>query len=132
MIGDGSTSGTTVATTYGSQEDRDEILPAHAELLDWVNCERPLKVSEQANGTAQLRLSRRPFKGFLEALGVRSVVGPQKSVPWSIEQAPSSAVASFLQGLFDADDVVVAQGLADVATIAINMSAIRSSSASDG
>jgi ribonucleoside-diphosphate reductase alpha chain len=107
VIGDGSTSGTTVATIYGSQEDRDEILPAHAELLDWINCERPLKVSEQANGTAQLRLSRRAFKGFLEALGVHSVKGPEKSIPWAIEQAPAEMVAAFLRGLFDADGCVV-------------------------
>jgi len=112
VIGDGSTSGTTVATIYGSQEDREEILPAHAELLDWINCERPIKVSEQANGTAQLRLSRRAFKGFLEALGVPSVKGPEKSIPWSIEQAPAETVAAFLRGLFDADGCVVtrAQG----------------------
>ena len=70
-IGDGSTSGTTVATIYGSEEDRDEILPRHAELLDWVNCERPIKLSEQANGTVQLRLARRAFKRFIEALGVK-------------------------------------------------------------
>ena len=107
VIGDGSTSGTTVSTIYGSEEDRQEILPAHAELLDWVNCERPIKLSEQANGTAQLRLGRRAFKSFLEALGVRSVKGPEKSVPWSIEQAPAEMVAAFLRGLFDADGCVV-------------------------
>jgi ribonucleoside-diphosphate reductase alpha chain len=107
LIGDGSTSGSTTSTIYGSAEDRTEVLPRHAELVEWINGDRPIKVSEQANGTAQLRLSRRPFKGFLEALGIRSVVGPQKSVPWSIEQAPVPAVASFLQGLFDADGCVV-------------------------
>jgi ribonucleotide reductase alpha subunit len=107
LIGDGTTSGSTTSTIYGSAEDRTEVLPRHAELVEWINGDRPLKVSEQANGTAQLRLARRPFKGFLEALGVRSVVGPEKSVPWSIEQAPASAVASFLQGLFDADGCVV-------------------------
>jgi ribonucleoside-diphosphate reductase alpha chain len=107
LIGDGSTSGSTTSTIYGSAEDRAEVLPRHSELVEWINGDRPLKVSEQANGTAQLRLSRRPFKGFLEALGIRSVVGPEKTVPWSIEQAPASAVASFLQGLFDADGCVV-------------------------
>ncbi|HEY1830461.1 MAG TPA: LAGLIDADG family homing endonuclease [Acidimicrobiales bacterium] len=110
VIGDGSTSGTTVATIYGSQEDRDEILPRHSELLDWVNCERPIKLSEQANGTVQLRLARRAFKSFLEALGVKSVKGPEKSVPWSIDQAPSESVAAFLRGLFDADGCVVDSG----------------------
>jgi len=107
LIGDGSTSGSTTSTIYGSAEDRTEVLPRHAELVEWINGDRSLKVSEQADGTAQLRLSRRSFKGFLEALGIRSVVDPQKSVPWSIEQAPASAVASFLQGLFDADGCVV-------------------------
>ena len=107
LVGDGSTSGTTTTTIYGSAEDRDEILPRHAELVEWINGDRPLKLSEQANGTAQLRLARRPFKRFLEALGVRSVKGPDKSVPWSIDQAPSETVASFLQGLFDADGCAV-------------------------
>ena len=107
LVGDGSTSGTTVASIYGSQEDRDEILPRHAELLDWVNCERPIKLSEQANGTAQLRLARRAFKQFIEALGVKSVKGPEKSVPWSIEQAPAEMVSAFLRGLYDADGCVV-------------------------
>ncbi|MGH9091691.1 MAG: LAGLIDADG family homing endonuclease, partial [Acidimicrobiales bacterium] len=110
VIGDGSTSGSVVATVYGSAEDRDEILPAHAELLEWVNGDRPLKVSEQANGTAQLRMSRRAFKRFVEALGVRPVKGPEKSVPWSIEQAPEHIVAAFLRGLFDADGCVVTAG----------------------
>jgi ribonucleoside-diphosphate reductase alpha chain len=107
LIGDGSTSGTTTTTIYGSAEDRTEVLPRHQELIEWVNGDRPLKVSEQVNGTAQLRLARRPFKRFLEALGVRSVTGPEKRVPWSIEQAPASSVGAFLQGLFDADGTVV-------------------------
>ena len=110
LIGDGSTSNSVVASIYGSAEDRDEILPVHAELLEWVNGDRPLKVSEQANGTAQLRMSRRAFKRFVEALGVRPVKGPEKSVPWSIEQAPEHIAASFLRGLFDADGCVVTAG----------------------
>ncbi len=107
LIGDGSTSGTTVASIYGSVEDQAEILPRHAELLDRVNCGRPIKVSEQANGTVQLRLGRRAFKQFIEALGVKPVKGPQKTVPWSIEQAPAEMVAAFLRGLFDADGCVI-------------------------
>ncbi len=107
LVGDGSTSGTTTTTIYGSAEDRDEILPRHTELVEWVNGDRPLKLSEQANGTAQLRLARRPFKRFLEALGVQSVKGSAKSVPWSIEQAPQETAGSFLQGLFDADGCAV-------------------------
>ena len=110
LIGDGSTSGTTVAAIYGSQEDRDEVLPRHAELLDWINGGRPIKLSEQANGTAQLRLARRAFKRFIEALGVRPVKGPEKTVPWSIERAPAEMVVAFLRGLYDADGCVVTAG----------------------
>ncbi|MFN8035783.1 MAG: LAGLIDADG family homing endonuclease [Acidimicrobiia bacterium] len=107
LIGDGSTSGVTTSTVYGTAADRTEILPAHQELLEWLNGDRAIKVSEQANGTVQLRLSRRPFKRFLEALGVKSVTGAHKVVPWSIEQAPPEIVAAFLRGLFDADGCAV-------------------------
>ena len=96
-----------MASIYGSAEDREEMLPRHAELLDWVNCERPIKLSEQANGTAQLRLARRAFKQFMEALGVKSVKGPEKTVPWSIERAPAEMVAALLRGLYDTDGCVV-------------------------
>ncbi|MGH9178049.1 MAG: LAGLIDADG family homing endonuclease [Acidimicrobiales bacterium] len=106
LVGDGSTSGATTATVYGSADDRMEILPSHQDLLQWVNGDRAIKVSEQANGTAQLRLSRRPFKRFLEALGVRSVTGREKTLPWSVQQAPADVAASFLRGLFDADGCV--------------------------
>lgn len=107
LIGDGSTSGASTATVYGSSDDRDEVLPAHHDLLTWINGDRPLKISEQANGTAQLRLSRRPFKRFLETLGVASVTGESKVVPWAIEQAPPEITAAFLRGLFDADGCAV-------------------------
>jgi ribonucleoside-diphosphate reductase alpha chain len=110
LIGEGSTSGATTSTTYGSAADCSEVLPRHHELLTWINHDRPLKVSEQANGTAQLRLSSRPFKQFLEALGVRSVTGESKVVPWAIEQAPTEVAAAFLRGVFDADGVAVNQG----------------------
>ncbi len=106
LVGDGSTSGNTTSTIYGSAEDRDEVLPRHAELLEWVNGDRPIKLSEQANGTAQLRLGRAPFKRFLESLGVKSVTGAYKQVPWAIEQAPAFAASAFLRGLFDADGCV--------------------------
>ncbi len=107
LIGDGSTSGPSTATIYGSAEDRVEILPGHQELLQEINGGRPLKPSEQQNGTVQLRLSRRSFKRFVESLGVRSVTGEHKTVPWSIEQAPPEIGAAFLRGLFDADGCVV-------------------------
>jgi ribonucleoside-diphosphate reductase alpha chain len=107
LVSDGSTSGSTVATSYDSPDDRGEILPRHQELIQGINCGRPLKVSEQPNGTAQLRLGSRQFKRFLEALGVKSRKGPEKEVPWAIEQAPAPAVTAFLRGLFDADGCVV-------------------------
>ena len=37
LIGDGSTCGPSTATIYGSAEDRDEVLPAHQALLEWIN-----------------------------------------------------------------------------------------------
>jgi ribonucleoside-diphosphate reductase alpha chain len=107
LVGDGSTSGTSTVTIYGSADDRTEILPAHHELLEDINDGRPIKLSDQANGTVQLRLTRRPLKKYLEALGVASVTGEHKTVPWSIEQAPPEIVAAFLRGLFDADGCAV-------------------------
>jgi ribonucleotide reductase alpha subunit len=107
LIGDGSTSGATTATIYGSTEDRVEILPFHEELVRWINDDGPIKLSEQENGTTQLRLGRRQLKRFLEALGVKSVTGEHKAVPWAIEQSPPEVVAAFLRGLFDADGCAV-------------------------
>jgi ribonucleoside-diphosphate reductase alpha chain len=107
LIGDGSTSNDTTCTIYGSAEDRDEIMPTHADVLESFTGGRPLKVSEQSNGTAQLRLARRSFKRFIEALGVASVTGEHKRVPWAIQQAPTEIAAAFLRGLFDADGTVV-------------------------
>jgi ribonucleoside-diphosphate reductase alpha chain len=107
LIGDGSTSGTSTVTIYGSADDRTEILPRHQDLLERINDGRPIKLSEQENGTVQLRLTRRPLKSYLEGLGVRSVTGEHKTVPWSIEQAPTEIVAAFLRGLFDADGCAV-------------------------
>ncbi len=55
----------------------------------------------------QLRIGRRQFKRFLETLGVRSVTGAHKTMPWAIEQAPPPIAAAFLRGLFDADGCAV-------------------------
>jgi ribonucleoside-diphosphate reductase alpha chain len=107
LVGAGSTSGTSTVTIYGSADERDEILPAHQRLLEDINDQRPIKLSEQPNGTVQLRLTRRPLKNYLEAIGVTSVTGEHKAVPWSIEQAPPEIVAAFLRGLFDADGCAV-------------------------
>ena len=107
LVGDGSVSGSVVSTIYGSAEDREEILPFHSELIGWINGGRLPKLSEQPNGTAQMRMSRRAFRDFLEALGIKPVHGPNKEVPWAIERAPEKIVAAFLRGLFDADGCAV-------------------------
>ena len=52
-----------MATMYGSAEDRDEILPRHAELLEWINGDRPIKVSEQANGRPSCAWAAGPSSG---------------------------------------------------------------------
>jgi len=106
LIGDGSTS-STISTIYGSAEDRTEILPAHQDLVEAINGGRPIKVSEQSNGTAQLRLGRGAFRRFLTGLGVTDATATAKTVPTSIYQAPEEIVAAFLQGLFDADGTVI-------------------------
>ncbi len=106
LVGNGSTSGLTTSTVYGSRDGQLEVMPRHVDLLERINGGRAIKISEQANGTAQLRLGRAAFKRFLEALGVASVTAVHKRVPWSVEQAPQFAAAAFLRGLFDADGCV--------------------------
>ncbi|MHB8795962.1 MAG: vitamin B12-dependent ribonucleotide reductase [Candidatus Nanopelagicales bacterium] len=106
LIGDGSvTSG--ISTIYGAADDRAEILPVHQQFLEQVNGGRPIKVSEQANGTAQLRLGRGAFRRYLLALGLHEAKGADKAVPTSIFEAPADVVAGFLRGLFDADGTAV-------------------------
>jgi ribonucleoside-diphosphate reductase alpha chain len=107
LSGDGSVSiDGTISAVYGSAEDRAAILPRHSELVTWLNGGVTPKPSEQANGTVQQRLNRRKLTEFFAALGLEAKRGPAKRVPWSIFQAPSEIVASFLQGLFDADGCV--------------------------
>jgi len=107
LIGDGSLSNGTVVATYGSLDDQQEIMPLHQQLLTWMNGDRPLKPSTRPEGTMQLRLARKVVMRFLEALGMRQAKGPEKTVPWAIEQAPPAMAAAFLRGLFDADGTVV-------------------------
>jgi ribonucleoside-diphosphate reductase alpha chain len=108
LVGDGCISKKgTVATIYGSQEDRDEVLPRHLELLTRINDGRAPKPSVQGNGTVQLRINRRPFTKFLTALGLKAVRSHEKEVPASIFEAPDGIVAAFLRGLFDADGCAV-------------------------
>jgi ribonucleoside-diphosphate reductase alpha chain len=107
LVGDGSaTSDQTLAAIYGSAEDREHVLPRHSELVTEINGGVTPKLSVQANGTVQQRLSRRQAVAFFRALGLRPAKGPAKSVPSSVLQAPPEIVASFLQGLFDADGCV--------------------------
>jgi ribonucleoside-diphosphate reductase alpha chain len=106
LVGDGCISGDTATTVYGSEQDREHVLPRHRELLTELNGGREPKPSVQANGTEQLRQSRSAITRFLEALGVSDSKAPEKAVPWSINEAPPEIVAAFLRGLFDADGCV--------------------------
>ncbi|MBA2750647.1 MAG: ribonucleoside-diphosphate reductase, partial [Actinobacteria bacterium] len=104
LIGDGCISSTNVASTiYGSVDDREHVMPRHLELLTEICQGDAPKPSVQANGTQQLRLGRGLAVRFLEALGVSHAKAPEKVVPWSVQEAPPDILASFLQGLFDAD-----------------------------
>ncbi len=106
LVGDGCIAGDVVTSVYGNGDDQAHVLPRHLELLAWVNGDRAPTPSVQANGTVQLRQSRRVVARFLEALGISHAKAADKRVPWSVEQAPPEAVAAFLQGLFDADGCV--------------------------
>ena len=107
LVGDGCIAGDVVTSVYGGGDDQQQVLPRHLELLTWLHGDRAPKPSVQANGTMQLRQSRRVVARFLEALGLTHSKAAEKVVPWSVEQAPEEAVAAFLQGLFDADGCVV-------------------------
>jgi ribonucleoside-diphosphate reductase alpha chain len=107
LVGDGSVAASgTISAVYGSPEDQNEVLPRHSRLTTELNGGITPKPSRQANGTVQQRLSRRALTRFFAALGLHAVRGPDKRVPHSVLQAPEPVVASFLQGLFDADGCV--------------------------
>ena len=106
LVGDGCISGDVISTVYGSEEEQTQILPKHQELAAVMNGGEVSKPSVQANGTVQLRQSRRVVTRFFEALGVSRKKAAEKVVPESIYQAPTEIVASFLRGLFDADGCV--------------------------
>lgn len=106
LVGDGCISGNTVTTIYGTAEERDAVLPLHQLLIEEV-AGRAVKTTAQPNGTTELRLSRAPFRRFLESLGVKVAKAPHKEIPWAIEQAPPEVVAAFLRGLFDADGCAI-------------------------
>ena len=109
MVGAGSVGANgTLSSVYGGPEDQAEVLPRHQALVTWLNGDLAPTPSVQANGTVQLRLTRRALTAFFAALGVTTGRGaqkrvPQKRVPWSVFQAPPEIVAAFLRGLFDAD-----------------------------
>ncbi len=106
LVGDGCISGDVVSTVYGSDEEQSQILPMHQGIATWMNGDATPKPSVQANGTMQLRQSRRVIARFFEALGVSRKKSAEKKVPDAIYQAPSEIVAGFLRGLFDADGCV--------------------------
>lgn len=71
LTGDGSMSGSVLATIYGGDEEQQVLMPRHQSLLGWLNDDLAPKPSIQKNGTAQLRLSRRPLARFFSALGLQ-------------------------------------------------------------
>lgn len=106
LVGDGSFGHRGAVTIYGSRADIDEVLPVHHRVLaGWAGFTP--KPSVQANGTVQLRLMRRDFVTYLDALGVVAKKSAEKLVPAAVLTAPEQALAAFLRGLFDADGCVV-------------------------
>jgi ribonucleoside-diphosphate reductase alpha chain len=110
LTGDGciSADNASAVTVYGSDEDKDVVLPRHHSLLTRITGFES-KPSVQSNGTLQLRVTRQAFGQFLYQLGVAEGRAADKVVPSSIYEAPEDAMIAFLRGLFDADGCVVNQ-----------------------
>src|SRR6185437_1513834 len=110
LTGDGciDARGVSAVTVYGSDEDKDVMLPRHHSLLTRITGFES-KPSVQSNGTLQLRVTRQAFGQFLCQLGVAEGRAADKVVPASVFEAPEDAVVAFLRGLFDADGCVVNQ-----------------------
>jgi ribonucleoside-diphosphate reductase alpha chain len=108
LTGEGSvdTGDATAVTVYGSDEDKDVVLPRHHAVLTRITGFAG-KPSVQEDGTLQLRVTRQAFGRFLHALGVAEGRAPAKVVPSSLFEAPEEAVTAFMRGLFDADGCVV-------------------------
>ncbi len=106
LVGDGCVTDQNAVTVYGSDDDRAEAMPRHRELMSRITGFNA-KPSIQANGTAQLRVTRDAFIAFVRALGVSSGRAPGKRVPDAVFEAPEDALTGFLQGLFDADGCAV-------------------------
>jgi ribonucleoside-diphosphate reductase alpha chain len=102
LVGEGGIAGNVITSVYGNGEDQEHVLPRHRALITEINDGREPRPCEQSNGTQQLRQSRRIVAEFFRDLGVTGSSAGDKSVPWSVEQAPPDAVAAFLRGLFDA------------------------------
>ena len=106
LIGDGCVTDRNAVTVYGTEAERDEVMTRHEELLARITG-FDAKPSVQANGTQQLRVTRKAFVAFVRALGASSAKAAHKRVPDAIFEAPEEALTGFLQGLFDADGCVV-------------------------
>src|ERR1039457_5361351 len=106
LVGNGCVTDQNAVTVYGSDDDRGEVLPRHRELMAEITGfdARP---SIQANGTAQLRVTRDAFIAFVRALGVSSGRSPATRVPDAVFEGPEEALIGFLQGLFDSDGCAV-------------------------
>jgi ribonucleoside-diphosphate reductase alpha chain len=107
LVGDGCLTKQTAVTVY-AEDDITEVMPRHAALLDEV-ARFEATPSIQPNGTQQLRACRRQWRTLLSELGVEAGSSVHKVVPNAVFEAPTEAVAAFLQGLFDADGCVVDQ-----------------------
>lgn len=90
-----------VIWTYGGAEEQEQLLPRHRAVLESLGLHP--HISQQANGTAQLRVVRAAFSRFLQALGVKQAKAADKCVPEAIFRAPAEIVAAYLRGLFTAD-----------------------------
>ncbi len=112
LVGDGCIDArdATAVTVYGSDEDKDVVLPRHHALLTRITGFES-KPSVQLNGTLQLRVTRQAFSQFLYQLGVAEGHAADKVVPASVYEAPEDAMTAFLRGLFDADGCVVNQAV---------------------
>ena len=108
LVGDGCITSTTMTTVYGNRADIEDVLPRHQALLRALTG-FDAKPSIQANGTVQLRCSKKSVVSFFRALGVTAERSKHKVVPESLFTAPEDALIEFLQGLFDADGCVVNQ-----------------------
>ncbi|WP_410654510.1 vitamin B12-dependent ribonucleotide reductase [Amycolatopsis sp. lyj-112] len=108
LVGDGCLTDAGATTVYGSEWERDVLMPMHRALLASITGFES-KPSLQRNGTVQLRTMRGRFGLMLKALGVSTGRSPAKVVPESIYVAPEEIAAAFLRGLFDADGCVVNQ-----------------------